>query len=216
MKKLFYLLLMLTVCACLFGVAAYAEAPIATDTSESDSLPTPNVTPEQSSPENPPKEDEKSFVDMLYRAYEENKSELFSVASALVSLVLVFVYQKGLLPTVKGGLSLIEGQVKALRELSQNAGEQNQKDGEQTRALAQKMAENAEKMQDALQSIALRSENEATRQETLQRLEECVLWQAELLGEVFLHSSLPEYKKERVAHVLERVKETLVHTEGEA
>ena len=78
------------------------------------------------------------------------------------------------------------------------------------------MAQSSEKMQQILSQIASRAELEQSKEEQLGQLRECMLWQSELLGEVFLHSSLPEYEKERVAKLVERVKGTLVPDESEA
>lgn len=216
MKKLFYFLLMLSVCLCLFSVLALASEPTASEESVSTDDALADTTEDADTPSENAEKTDGTFLNTLYSAYEENKSELFSLASAVVSLVLVFVYQKGLFPTVKGGLTLIEGQVKALREVSRDSNEQTQRAADESRALALEMAQSAKTMQVVLESIAARAEGEQTKKETLKRLEDCLLWQAELLGEVFLHSSLPEYQKERVSHVLERVKTTLAHTESEA
>lgn len=202
MRKLIFFLLALAVCLSLFTLAASATE----GEGEGEA-----AVHQESETENPLEAaQENTFLDSLYKAYEDNKSELFSIASTVVSLVLVFVYQKGLLPTVKGGLTLIEGQVKALREVSHDTKVENQKTSDETRALALQMAQSSEKMQQILSQIASRAELEQSKEEQLGQLRECMLWQSELLGEVFLHSSLPEYEKERVAKLVERVKGTLV------
>ena len=208
MRKLIFFLLALAVCLSLFTLAASATEGEAEGEA---------TVHQESETENPLEAaQENTFLDSLYKAYEDNKSELFSIASTVVSLVLVFVYQKGLLPTVKGGLTLIEGQVKALREVSHDTKVENQKTSDETRALALQMAQSSEKMQQILSQIASRAELEQSKEEQLGQLRECMLWQSELLGEVFLHSSLPEYEKERVAKLVERVKGTLVPDGSEA
>lgn len=213
MKKLFYFLLTLTLCLSLFSVLAFAVEP--DPTADTDGAQA--VTDASADLTAPEAEDENaSFLDALYGAYEENKSEIFSFASTVVSLILVFVYQRGLLPTVKGGLSLIEGQVKALREISSDTKAENSKAKDETQALAREMVESTQRMQEVLNAVAARAADEESREKTMKHLEECMLWQAELLGEVFLHSSLPEYEKERVTAVLERVKRMLAQQESEA
>ena len=219
MKKLFYFLLTLSLCLGVLSLSSLAAAPQdSASTSEAEAAESAknDTAPEGANDASGKADHGASFIESIYQAYEQNKSELFSLASALVSLVLVFVYQKGLLPTVKGGLTLIEGQVKAMREVSSDTKEQNAKAADDTRELALKMSKSAEGMQRALEEILARTESEDAKQQSLAQLRQCLLWQSELLGEVFLHSSLPEYDKERVGAVVERVKATLTPKESEA
>ncbi len=149
------------------------------------------------------------FFTSLYQAYEENKGDIFSFASALISLVLVFVYQKGLVPVLKGGLTLIEGQVKNLQKANAETKNETEKTSEQTLALAVRMEECGGKMKEVLDELLARASESEAQQKEIATLRESMLYQAELLGEVFLASSLPEYSKERVAKTLERVRDHL-------
>lgn len=217
MKKLFYFLLMLSVCLSIFSTLALGAEMKTNDTEKAyeESIPAPS---EGEDSIDAPAEDQAdaTFLGALYEAYEENKSDLFSLASALVSLVLVFVYQRGLVPTLKGGLTLIEGQVKALREVSTDTKEENAKSADETRALALQMAQSAERMQEVLSDICARRAEEESEEQGMKRLEECLRTQTELLGELFLHSSLPEYEKERVAAMVGSVRTMLAPEESEA
>ena len=217
MKKLFYFLITLSICLCFFSVLSLAAQP--DDPSDATSTEANTVNEGQGEDDESKIDDARTssvLIDSLYAAYKENKSDLFSLASAVVSIVLVLVYQRGLLPTVKGGLTLIEAQVKALREVSSEQKEQTAKATENTQALALDIVQGAQEMQKALEEMKARSASEEAREAMLARLQAALLWQAELLGEVFLHSSLPEYEKERVSNVIERVKATLTPKESEA
>ena len=145
----------------------------------------------------------------LYEAYEMHRGELFSFLSALVSLVLVFVYQKGLLPILKSGIGLIEGQVKGLGEVSRSAKEYQERVSEQTLALALEMQNSTEEMRALTDSLLSRTEESEKRDGELSEMKHCILLQAKLLGEVFLASSLPEYSKERVGRVVSEVESML-------
>ena len=217
MKKLFYFLITLSICLCFFSVLSLAAQP--DDPSDATSTEANTVNEGQGEDDESKIDDARTssvLIDSLYAAYKENKSDLFSLASAVVSIVLVLVYQRGLLPTVKGGLTLIEAQVKALREVSSEQKEQTAKATENTQALALDIVQGAQEMQKALEEMKARSASEEAREAMLARLQAALLWQAELLGKVFLHSSLPEYEKERVSNVIERVKATLTPKESEA
>ena len=154
-------------------------------------------------------EEEKDFFTSLYRAYEENKGELFSLLSAIVSVVLVFAYQKGLLPLLKGGIGLIEGQVKGLREVNTQSREYSEQIGEKALSLANGMQSATEQMRELTETLLCRVEEGEQRDEELSKMRQCILWQAKLLGEVFLASSLPEYSKERVGRVVSDVESML-------
>lgn len=158
---------------------------------------------------------EKNFFTSLFDAYEENKSELFSALSAIISLCLVFVYQKGLLPILKSGITLIEGQVKGLKEVNTKAKENSERVGADALALAEKMQLATEQMREMTENLLMREGESAKRDEEFHKMRQCILWQANLLGEVFLASSLPEFSKERVGRVVSEVEAMLGEGEGE-
>ena len=156
------------------------------------------------------------FFPALFAAYEEHRGELFSLLSAVVSLVLVFVYKKGLMPLLKGGLSLVEGQVKGLREISAKAKEENAEACEQAVALAASMQSTTDEIRTLTEALLARAENDNARDKELERMRKCILWQANLLGEVFLASSLPAFSKERVGQVVHEVQAMMLAQEEHA
>ena len=162
---------------------------------------------------NVPTEEKKDFFTSLYLIYEENKGELFSLLSAVVSLVLVFVYQKGLLPLLRSGLSLIEGQVRGLREVNAKAKEDSERVSEETLTLATKLQCATAEMQKLTEAVLERSSESETRDEEFKKMRQCILWQANLLGEVFLASSLPQFSKEKVSHVISEVSTMLASSD---
>ena len=213
MKKivLFFLLLALTLTA--FSVVAFASDTGAAVEATEDEGSTENgtETPAQEATAN----EEGDFFTALYQVYCENRGELFSLLSAVVSLVLVFVYQKGLLPVLRSGIGLIEGQVKGLGEINRSSKEYNERVGEEALALATKMQSATEEMRTLTESLLSRTEEGEKRDKEFQRMRQCILWQAKLLGEVFLSSSLPEYSKERVGRVVQEVETMLAEQKSE-
>ena len=154
-------------------------------------------------------EEGSDFFTTLYKAYEEKRGEIFSLCSAVVSLLLFLVYQKGLVPVLKNGMNLLEGQVKALREGNAESKAYNEKLGEDTLALALAMQNSGKEMQSLTESMLSRTEESEKRDDEIIKMRQCILWQARLLGEVFLASSLPEYSKEKVGRVVTEINEML-------
>ena len=226
MKKiiLFFVILTLTLLAFnIFAFASGAEEGEMIGDDKNEILPNEDATEEETvdSSDLPEENDkggesaeEKNFFTSLFDAYEENKSELFSALSALISLCLVFVYQKGLVPVLKSGITLIEGQVKGLREVSTTAKENNERASVEALALAEKMQGASEEMREMTRTLLMREGESAARDEEFRKMRQCILWQANLLGEVFLASSLPEFSKERVGRVVSQIETMLEEKES--
>lgn len=172
-------------------------------------------TPETNEVTGDNEESENGFFPSLFSIYDRHKGEIFSLLSAVVSLVLVFVYQKGLLPVLKGGLTLIEGQVKGLREINSISKEESARVGEEALALARSMESATAEMRAMTEAVLNSSKSSGERDEEFSKMKKCILWQANLLGEVFLASSLPEFSKERVSEVIKEVRAMMRLSEEE-
>ena len=223
MKKILLFILLLCLSLSLLCVSAFATEEVdigknGEDTSLGTEPPTQNVPEGENAEPTTSNEEEKTskgndFFTSLYLVYEENKGSIFSLLSAIVSLVLVFVYQKGLVPILKSGITLIEGQVRGLREVNTKAKEENEWVSEQALTIASQMQNETAELRKFAEVLLSRTEESEERDEEFKRMRQCILWQAKLLGEVFLSSSLPEYSKEKVGRVVADIDAMLTKTE---
>ena len=219
MKKIFVILLTLALSVC-FGVTALASDTVIPDAKadEAVSQDIENATLSDESASNPSEsrteaEKENPFV-ALYELASAHTAEIFSALAALLSCVIAFAYRRGLLPLVKQGIGTLANTVGGIDKATEAAREQMLAEAQTNRSLTEQMEKSIAQLSQKMSEILARFdalENDKTVDELLLST---LKTEVELLGEIFLSSSLPEYRKEIVGNTVARLKEQLTTREG--
>lgn len=150
----------------------------------------------------------------IYRSVSNYLPEILSVLTFAGSLILAFFYKKGLLPIVKASLSALAGMVS---EVKKKADENEAVSRELNEALTDRLAL-------AEGTLLGLTEKLGTLSETLDKAEERSLdrakltlvmtTQIDLLFDIFMSSSIPQFQKEIVGESVAKMKEALKEDES--
>ena len=150
-----------------------------------------------------------TFFEELYAAFMEHSEKILGALTLVGSLILAFMYKKGFLPLVKTSLSaLIEtvGKIKdstakndlIYKDFAVSLGERL----DNTEELLGKLTTHIDTLTDSLgaaETVMLDNE----------RLKIIIKAQVDMLYDVFMCSSLPEFQKEAVSEKIKEMKEAL-------
>ena len=149
----------------------------------------------------------------LYGMAAENADKIFALLSFAGTLMLAFIYKKGLLPALSGAVSrLSEAAGRVAEESDENrkgceANTAMLRDGigELSGALAS-VTDNLERIESRIGVIEQRGGDA----EAIKRILAC---EVDMLSDLFLTSSIPEYQKENVTKRISDMKRELVSDE---
>ncbi len=218
MKKILTIIFALTLFVCL-GVSALAlevntELPYEAGTAENENT---NMEKVETDTEGSDTEKEGyELLNRLYQAFVDNADKLFSLFSFVCSLVLAFVYKKGLVPILSAALKSVSGTVNEIDAATKNGIDATQSalarlesDVNATGEWAKSTAASIDSFTDMLEKIDKKAaENEKIRLATAMQLD--------MLKAIFLSSSLPEYQKEEIVKksaAIEKILEEEVENE---
>ena len=163
-------------------------------------------TPENTDKESAPK---KNIFETAYEEILKESDKLLAAMAALSSLFLALAYKKGLLPIIKGALSTLAAQVAKFKEDTQR---EIGKTNDSAIAINQKLTETenilellTEKL-DLIEGELSESSKQASKSESLAKIMNV---QVDLLYDIFMSSSLPQYQKEIVGEKIVEMKRTI-------
>ncbi|MBE6536727.1 MAG: hypothetical protein E7673_02115 [Ruminococcaceae bacterium] len=150
-----------------------------------------------------------SFFEDVLSVFESNASEILSAFAFIGSLIIMLCYKKGLLPIVNDGLKSLRAGVMAIGEKSDSFTERATKlcDSielrlEHTEKLTDTVLESIEKTRTELSELQKSSlENE--------KLKTILSAQIDMLYEIFMSASLPQYLKDNVGEKISEMKSAL-------
>ncbi|MBE6644636.1 MAG: hypothetical protein E7612_04560 [Ruminococcaceae bacterium] len=198
MKKILIFTFILTALICCFSLTAFAseaeESKIVSGgaLAENEALPTESVT----------------AFEEIYDLVLRHSDKILSALAFVSSLILAFIYRRGVLPLIKGGLQAIGAAVDKLKAETEKASEVSE-----SSIIAAKS-----KLEETEESMAALTEKLSTLEKELSLLrEEAKLCdvkpvlesQTELLYEIFMSSSIPAYLKESVGERVAAMKKQL-------
>lgn len=154
-------------------------------------------------------EEENGFFAELFYAFEVHASEILSAFAFIGSVIIMLCYKKGLLPIINDGLKALKSGIKAINEKSESFNEHaiNLCDSidsrlEHAEQLAEAVLKSAESVEDELDKIHKQSaENE--------KLKIILAAQIDMLYEIFMSASLPQYLKDSVGEKIGEMKSAL-------
>lgn len=142
-----------------------------------------------------------------FAALESFSSEILCALSFTGSLIIAFAYRKGLLPAVKSGIGAIGSAVGSIKESSESYA----KHGEEILALMSQRLDEAEKtlaaFERAVSDIAEKSEDGALAANDRAAMKALMSAQIDMLYDIFMTSSLPQYQKDAVSERVREMKE---------
>lgn len=151
----------------------------------------------------------------LYSFATEHIGEIFSLLSFIAAAVVAFLYNKGLLPALKNSLSTMANILAGVK----NATEKSESMSIETKKeLLEKlgMAENGlVAVTNSISVLTERLEGLADSKEEQEKMRTIMSAQIDMLYEIFLCSSLPEYQKEAVREKVAAMKEVLCREKQE-
>ena len=187
---------------------------------EKDGAKSDNITPEgepiqdeSAKAKDETKESDDSLFGTVYAELRENSDKILSALSFIASVILMFFYKRGLLPSVESTVKLLASNVRSVNEATASLSLDNEKlkgeikerlDGAE-RALTI-IGESLLKLEEKL-SLASERENEREAFKTVMAAE------VDMLYEIFMAAELPHYLKENVGERISEMKAKLKETE---
>ena len=184
--------------------AAGAEAQVDTyDEAEASDAPSSDVTDGS--------EDgtDSSFLTRFGSELKNYLGEIFSALTLIGSVVLAIAYKKGLLPMVKSAFNATAGAVNKIRESTEKCGEDtralNEAVGERLTTAEATLSRLADRIDELNRQLDEKAESATERE----RMHTVMLAQVDMLYQVFMSSSLPQYEKDAIAEKVCAMKRTL-------
>ena len=149
----------------------------------------------------------------IYEYLSHYAGDIFGALSFAVSLILSFLYKRELLPSISKSGERTEREVKKLEELTTRRLEDlAHENGELTKSLLELRRAFDERAEEAAEALGkIKSVDELNAQKETAKL--ILSSQVELLYDVFMSSSLPQYQKEKIGNEVARMKEKLANDE---
>lgn len=211
-KASFVLMLILIFCS-LFCAAISAEEPesvhneVAADDVQSDTT----TVADEASPDDKSTgtQIEDNPFSLLWCGVKDYATEIFCALTFIASLFLSYAYKRGLLPTVSGAIGTLSTLVSKIKESTEREGEKSDAMSEAFASFLEKTKEALEKSDDKLQTISDKLRALDERQGEQDGFKTVLEGQVELLYDVFMSSSLPQYKKDEIGERVAKMKEAL-------
>ncbi len=160
--------------------------------------------------ESAPTEDvESNIFEELYAAASEFSGEIASALAFLGSLIVAMAYRRGLMPAVQSGIGAIGGAVSQLKDSTESYSKhQDELLSEFTDRLCR--AEDVlERFGKAIDEIAEKTEDGKHAAEDRENVKTLMSAQIDMLYDIFMTSSLPQYQKDAVNERIREMKEVI-------
>ncbi len=214
MKKIFILILIFALLFSLTVLSAYAidegqNPDTGADIPQTDTVED-GVEIGSENAEDRSGEAEKNPFSILYGEIIKNSDKILSALTFIGSLILAFTYKKGLLPIVKGSLSTLGGAVTKLKEETEGHMENTLK---YALAVKEKL-DSAEKLftslAERLDTLAEELKDVSANEQKNRKFREIMNAQVDMLYEIFMSSSLPQYQKDSVGEKISEMKKNIL------
>lgn len=196
MKRFLILLCLCLSLLCLLPSAAAAAEVNEPDTEES------TLTVETQT-------EEEGFFLLFYERLCENLPEVFSALSFFSACILALCYKKGLLPILRDGIGAIGSATKDWGKTVEKYAQEREDFCKNANDSIQFIQSFAKEIENSVQKIEQKLSAVSEQKEEGERLRLLMEGQVELLCDVFLSSSLPQFEKERVCNRVEQMKRAL-------
>ena len=148
-----------------------------------------------------------NFFERVFETAEKFSSEILCALSFTCSLILTFSYKKGLLPTVKSGIGTIGSVVGSMKEHTESYAKHQE---EMITIFSERLARAEEmlaRFERSIDEIAAKTEDGSLAANDRASMKALMSAQIDMLYDIFMSSSLPQYQKETVSERLRGMKE---------
>ena len=152
---------------------------------------------------------EQSAFALLYEQLGAHLSEILSALCVLSGLLIAFCYKRGLLPLIKSGLSAIGAATKEWGENAESFGAEAKEICKNANSYIQTVGEKTEEIEKHLCAIEERLKSFEGLCGDSERVKDALGGQMDMLLEIFLSSSLPQFEKDRVTKKLDTLKQSI-------
>lgn len=198
-KILSFLIITVLALSFVFGVSAFALGEEETYTENNTETP---VYEEENEEETP-------IFESIFNATEYYASEILSALAFVGSLIIMFCYKRGLMPIINDGLRALKNGVNTINEKSDNFNEHAISicDGIDARlSRAESMTESLLKSNELVEKRLSELQSESKDREKLAII---LSSQIDMLYEIFMSASLPQYLKDNVGAKISEMKSAL-------
>ena len=150
-----------------------------------------------------------TFFTVLYEGVKENSDKILSALAFLGSLIIAFMYKKGLFPFVEKALASLSGAVVKL-------GNETQKNADMGNEFLSAISDKLEKCEsiiagftDSLKKLEAGLMEFSEEKGEREKLKLIMRAEVEMLNEIIMASSLPQYQKDRAGECFMKMKEEL-------
>ncbi len=146
----------------------------------------------------------------IYQTVIDNADKILSALAFISSLVLMFFYKRGLLPSLSRSLSAIKSSAGDFEEIAREGALKTE---QSLNFLLDKFAffENTvNEVSSTVERLEAGIEKETEKASSREQLKTVMLSQVDLLYEIFMQSSLPQYSKDAVGEKVREMKRSLL------
>ena len=139
----------------------------------------------------------------------EYATEIICTVTLVASLLLAYAYRKGLLPLITGAISAISSTLSGVKSQTEAEGRALGDGIERLSSVAEAQEERLERWDGALKDACAALSEVAEECKSTAKIKTVLCEEVELLYDIFMSSSLPQYKKDAVAERIARIKKEL-------
>jgi hypothetical protein len=150
-----------------------------------------------------------SVFETVYNTLLENSDKIFSVLAFIASAVIAFLYKKSLMPTVKNSIGTVAS---ALSKFSEESASKIGNASDLISGVNKRLLETENLLSSLSENLKSLEEQLKDKKEDTCRLEsikKVIGAEVDMLYEIFMTSSLPQYKKEEVGERISKMKKEL-------
>lgn len=148
-------------------------------------------------------------LENVYKTVKEYATEIFSSLAFIGTVIVAFIYKKGLLPVITRATGAISSLVSKLRD--ENAAGQKSADDKLRLATDQlaSLEGDISDISSALRSVTERLEGCETLEREQKHIAKVMIGQIDMLYAIFMSSALPQYRKDEVGERISAMKKEL-------
>ena len=156
---------------------------------------------------------ENNTFEAIYTFFTDNSDKIFSALAFLGSLILAFTYKRGLIPTVNNGLGRISTYTKKLSESTEDYRESTNKTLDMLLEKFASLENNAELSARSIDELVGRLDALEKGADEKEKFKTVMLSQIDMLYEIFMNSSLPQYSKDALGEKMAEMKKSICRGE---
>ena len=207
--------ILVTLALTLFSITAFASenADFYTESGDSTSISTENI---EINTQNPEKTEEnvgdiKTSVENvfagIYNEVTKYSTEIISLITLVGTVILGFAYKKGLLPLVTRSISTIQQSVTKIKSDTESSTAATQSGLDSVTERLGELENSVTLFKETLDTLEEQLECEAQYVKERRKMSTVMLSQIDMLYDIFMTSSLPQYQKDAVNKRIQEMKE---------